>query len=270
MPPRSTDAHPSLKEVIPWPLDQRVVSIMVLTALLLTASHYYGHYGRSLPWITSLLNALGMDDALAWMKETFSVTRNNPRGELHQRQFWAGAHVLLYLVIPALVVKLAFGQKLSEYGLKVSGWHRKMWVYLAAFAVVLPLVWWVRGSPAFQATYPFYKNAHQSWADFLAWELPYCLQFLALEFFFRGVLIHGLKHRFGFYSVLIMTIPYCMIHFGKPPLETLGAIFAGIFLGTLSLWTRSIWLGTLIHISVAVSMDLAAMQYRGQLINLFG
>jgi membrane protease YdiL (CAAX protease family) len=62
-----------------------------------------------------------------------------------------------------------------------------------------------------------------------------------------------------------MTVPYCMIHFGKPLPETLGAIFAGLFLGTVSLWTRSIWLGTALHISVAVSMDLAALYYKGQL-----
>ena len=48
-------------------------------------------------------------------------------------------------------------------------------------------------------------------------------------------------------------------------LWTLGAIFAGLFLGTVSLWTRSIWLGTALHISVAVSMDLAALYYKGQL-----
>lgn len=34
---------------------------------------------------------------------------------------------------------------------------------------------------------------------------------------------------------------------------------AGIFLGTLAMKTRSIWSGFLIHVSVAVSMDLAAL-----------
>ena len=52
--------------------------------------------------------------------------------------------------------------------------------------------------------------------------------------------------------------------------STIGAIIAGIFLGTLSLWTRSIWLGVLIHVTVAVAMDLAALSYRGELDQLFG
>ena len=54
--------------------------------------------------------------------------------------------------------------------------------------------------------------------------------------------------------------------------ETIGAIIAGVFLGALSLWARSIWMGVLVHVSVsvAVSMDLAAMHYRGELGTLFG
>ncbi len=53
-----------------------------------------------------------------------------------------------------------------------------------------------------------------------------------------------------------MCVPYCMIHFGKTFGETLGAIVFGIMLGTLALRTRSIWGGVLIHLGVAISMDL--------------
>ena len=52
----------------------------------------------------------------------------------------------------------------------------------------------VRDEVPFSA-YPFYKHAGDSWADFLGWESVYILQFFALEFFFRGFLLHGLKHR---------------------------------------------------------------------------
>jgi membrane protease YdiL (CAAX protease family) len=60
-------------------------------------------------------------------------------------------------------------------------------------------------------------------------------------------------------SIFVMMVPYCMIHFGKPMPETLGAILAGIVLGTLSLKSRSIFLGILIHYSVAIAMDLMAL-----------
>ena len=56
-----------------------------------------------------------------------------------------------------------------------------------------------------------------------------------------------------------MIVPYMMIHFPKPWLEASGAIFFGLFLGVLALHTRSIWGGVLVHISIALSMDIAAL-----------
>ena len=47
-----------------------------------------------------------------------------------------------------------------------------------------------------------------------------------------------------------------------PPEHTrrlMGAIVAGVVLGTLAMKTRSIWSGFLIHVSVAISMDVAAL-----------
>jgi membrane protease YdiL (CAAX protease family) len=59
-------------------------------------------------------------------------------------------------------------------------------------------------------------------------------------------------------------LPYLMIHFPKPWLEATGAIFFGLFPGMLALRTRSIWGGVLVHVSIALSMDLLALlQTRG-------
>jgi membrane protease YdiL (CAAX protease family) len=56
-----------------------------------------------------------------------------------------------------------------------------------------------------------------------------------------------------------------MIHFGKPPAETLSAIAAGIFLGWLSYKNGSIWLGLILHCTVAFSMDIFALYNKGLL-----
>ena len=85
----------------------------------------------------------------------------------------------------------------------------------------------------------------------------------ALEFFFRGFMIHTLKYVVGAAAVPIMVIPYCMIHFPKPLPECLGAIPAGLVLGMLSLKTGRIWGGVLIHVAVAVTMDVLAAAKAG-------
>jgi len=86
------------------------------------------------------------------------------------------------------------------------------------------------------------------------------VQFIALEVFFRGFLLHGLRRALGANAIFVMVVPYCMIHFQKPMPETFGAIGAGLILGTLALRTRSIWGGVLIHVGVAMTMDVLALR----------
>ena len=59
-----------------------------------------------------------------------------------------------------------------------------------------------------------------------------------------------------------MVGPYVMIHFPKPYLEACGALVAGVVLGSLSMKTRSIWAGFLVHATVAVLMDFLALDHR--------
>ncbi len=98
---------------------------------------------------------------------------------------------------------------------------------------------------------------------FLLWESMYAVQFVVLEFFFRGFLLFSLARYIGVYAVFVMVIPYCMVHFGKPFAEVLAAIPAGVLLGYLALKTRSIWLGAALHIAVAWTMDVLSLAQRG-------
>ena len=175
--------------------------------------------------------------------------------------------MVAYTVIPILVLKLVLRERLRDYGLKVRGIHKSWPVYAAFVAVMVPIVAVMSGTERFQEAYPFYRvrTREDVGLGFLTWELFYAMQFVALEFFFRGFLVHGTKHRFGVYSTFAMMVPYCMIHFGKPLPEATASIIAGIALGFVSLATRSIWLGAALHISVAWSMDFATLARRGLL-----
>jgi membrane protease YdiL (CAAX protease family) len=62
-----------------------------------------------------------------------------------------------------------------------------------------------------------------------------------------------------------MCVPYLMIHFPKPWPEAAGAILFGLFLGILALRSRTIWGGVAVHMTVAASMDFAALLQGGNL-----
>lgn len=184
-----------------------------------------------------------------------------PYEVLGEHMVWAVGCFAFYLVLPALVVKVVFGHRLSDYGLSLEGFVRHLWVYVLLFIPVGVLVWLVARNPDFQQQYPFYKNP-KGVADFLVWECFYALQFFSLEFFFRGFMLHGVKDKLGRYGIFAMVVPYVMIHFRKPMFETVAATVAGSVLGVLSLRTGSVLGGFVIHVAVAISMDVAALALR--------
>ena len=182
---------------------------------------------------------------------------------------WTACCLIGYVLIPIIFLKLN-KQNLNDVYLSLSGtWlHRR--IYLVLAAIMLPPVFLVSFEPVYQDIYPFYTHAGRSILDLVAWECLYLSQFFALEFFFRGFMVSQLRKWAGHGAVFIMVIPYCMIHFPKTASESIGAIIAGIVLGSLALRGRSIWGGVFLHCGVALSMDLLCLYHAGKLGHLFG
>lgn len=176
---------------------------------------------------------------------------------------WVLIRVLGYIAVPWLATLFVPGERFTSYGLSPRGFFKHLWIYGLLFLIIAPSLVMVSFSEPFQKMYPLYKLAGRSYLDLIIWCVGYALQFFALEVFFRGFMIHPLKESLGANAIFFMALPYCMIHFRKPAAEALGAVLAGMVLGTLSLRTGSIWCGVLIHVSVAWSMDFLALGQRG-------
>jgi uncharacterized protein len=216
----------------------QVLVILVMTAVSLTIQEYIGDRG--------FFEDHFHPPAKYWALAGFA--------------WWSGWRVIGYLILPMVVVACMPGERLRDYNLGLRGLRTHWWIYVVLFLCVLPIVAVASTTPAFRETYPFYRLANRSGFDLAAWEVMYAAQFVSLEFFFRGFLLQGLRRAFGANAIFVMIVPYCMIHYHKPMPETLGAIFAGLVLGTLAMRTRSIWGGALIHIAVATTMDVLALR----------
>jgi membrane protease YdiL (CAAX protease family) len=180
---------------------------------------------------------------------------------LYPHLWWAAWTIGLFLVVPAVLVLVVFRDRLRDYGLTLAIKRRYWWLYLGMFAAVFPLVLYAASRPDFQAVYPFYRGAHQATVGaIVAWEIAYLTQFFALEFFFRGFLVLGLGRVIGRASIWLAMVPYCMIHYHKPPLEAFAAIVAGVVLGEVAYRTRSIAGGVIVHVGVAATMELLALK----------
>lgn len=239
--------------------ERQAIWVLLVTALSLTALDYL----CDPRWLAQCIQMFG---GQAWAL-AFEQWWDNPNSILARKLYWASANIACYILLPLLTIRFVLRQPLADFGVRWQGALDAYPIYLLMLAVMLPIVWYVSTTSSFLSMYPFLRlpNGSPLWPTFFWWEVLYCAQFFALEFFFRGFLLHGLVPQIGRLSVLVMMVPYCMLHFGKPLPETLAAILAGLVLGTLSLKSRSILLGGMIHFSVALTMDLLALWRKGLL-----
>lgn len=227
----------------------------IVVCLSLALSKYWGGNAA----FYSFFRFIGLSDWLASLSA--------PDVRLYTLLWWAAIVISFYLIIPALLIQFIFREKITDYGVKLKGALEYRQLYLIMLLIMIPVLVIVSFSPAFQSKYPFFMPGADEplFPRLVIWEVAYLLQFLALEFFFRGFMLHATKKTLGFYSIFVMIIPYCMIHFNKPLAETLAAVVAGFVLGVLSLRSRSIWLGVAIHGTVAVGMDVLSLWQKGRL-----
>lgn len=220
--------------------DMRVVIVFTVSIVVMILSRYYGKSHVIRPFINE------------WCKTT-----DHP--SLYPNLYWALFNSLNYFVLPFMVIHFVYKEKITDFGFYFNRNHRLNLLYMLMLLIVLPLTYVVSFSDSFVSTYPFYSKAGETVYGFMMWELSYGLQFLMLEFFFRGFMLFFLARYMGAYAIFVMTIPYTMIHFQKPILETMGSVIAGTALGTLALRTKSIYGAAFIHIAVAWSMDVFAL-----------
>ncbi len=169
--------------------------------------------------------------------------------------------MLFYFLLPYLFSRIGLKQNIAQTGLSLNIPKQHFRIYLMMLMLVIPLVVIASFNTHFQATYPFYyfPKGNFPLKRFVIWETFYLLQFVGIEYFFRGFILFNCKQFFNENAVYISVIPYCMIHFGKPMPETIAAIIAGIFLGKMALRSGSILPGILLHYTVALTMDLLSL-----------
>ena len=247
------------------PAALRRVFVVLATVCISLLILNYGRYSTNLH---ALLAYLGQ-----WQQQDsgYYLNRLQASGWLEMAGYvwWTGCHLLTFILIPWLVIRLLFKERMLDFGWRWNQVTEHWRGYLLLLSPILVFVVLVSFGEDFVNHYPFYSLAGRSWLDLLLWELLYISQFVFLEFFFRGFMLNALRPALGANAIWVMCVPYLMIHFPKLWLEATGAILFGLFLGILALQSRSIWGGVLVHAGVALSMDIAALLRKGELPNGF-
>ncbi len=248
-----------LPELEPQPgsdSDREAVIVLLSSTVLLLVFFYWGRpgfYSRS-----------GLID---WVGRTIGGPLADLPG-VGGYLWWGSTSLVIRTLIPLALVVWVIRRRPGDYGYRIRGIARHIPMYAAMYVVMFPVLIWASSLDSFQHTYPFYARAAEGGAAYWLYTLGYGLQFVGVEAFFRGFMTFGLLRRFGVMSILIMTIPYTMIHFTKPMPEATAAIFAGLILGYMAVRSKSFVPGIMLHVSVAVTMDLLVLWRAGALGNI--
>ncbi|HDR00492.1 MAG TPA: CPBP family intramembrane metalloprotease [candidate division WOR-3 bacterium] len=161
--------------------------------------------------------------------------------------------------IVLLAIALVRG-RVRDFGLAAGRPGRWLADTAIAFAVLLPLLFWVSRRPEFLRIYPSFSVMRLDPAWFAAGLGVRFAYMFACEFLFRGLLLFGFERRAGpAAAIAASTLPFALMHFGKPGLEVYGSVLAGIVLGFIALRGRSFLPCWLLHFTAAATLDVLTL-----------
>lgn len=241
-----------------WSLSRHDATRRLLTTLIFASfCLFLVEYLKHAVYLSSLVQLLG-----EWglPMEVQRAIIMSPYSELYSQFWWTFWIFIGNVALPLLFIRYVLKESFADHGLGWGETSAHKWAYLVLGLIMFAGTVVTSFASQFTDYYPMYRAAGRSWFDYIAWEfLIYLPQFIWVEFFFRGFLLRALQPAIGAGAVLVMVVPYTMIHFPKPMFESLVALAFGLVAGALALRSRSIWGGVLIHVVIAFSMDTLAL-----------
>lgn len=176
--------------------------------------------------------------------------------ELRQTLFYLGGALLLWLIVDR--------RRRSFYGMKAV----RVRPFLAFLVLAAPVIVAASFLPEFRRSYPAVSPPEpiSFWGSntraLIAFEALYLFAYIAIEFFFRGLMVDGMRRWIGPSAILPMAAVYVALHFGKPVPETVSSLFGGMLLGIITYRTGSVAGGIIAHVGIAAMMELAGAAQR--------
>jgi len=216
---------------------------------------------KTILFITVVLFVYCYFGSYSFFGKTFSGT---PDLEYFRIIYHHIACFALFFVIGLLYTKLILKKSPKEFGLGF-GDSKTGLILCAAATVIMPLLGLsCITDPEMVAAYPLVDlHVFGAWYYVLGYFASYLLYYVGWEYLFRGIGLFGTEGKIGSLGAILLTgMISALIHtsiggFGKPMLETLSAIPAGLVFGWVAYKTKSIYYSLYMHMIIGFSTDLA-------------
>jgi len=186
----------------------------------------------------NLLAVVGISTLVLVLKRYYPLNIDFPRA----------TELIYYLLVPLAASWLLFRDKPWDYGIRIGRWKQAIILTAACLAVMALILYGTGKMPDFRS---YYHRHAIDWPDLLLYA---ALGMFAWEFLFRGYMFFGLERSIGKSAIFVQTIPFVLLHLGKPFLETLACIPGGFILGYVAYRTRSFLPCFIIHFGIYAMM----------------
>lgn len=155
--------------------------------------------------------------------------------------------LIYFAVLPIITIAVILRRNPLDFGLRLGNF--KIWSFyiIASFIIVLPILYIASRSSVLAEYYTIQKF------DAVKYSLETTAYLFAWEFLFRGFLLFGLKEKLKDSSILVQMVPFVLVHFGKPEIETISTILTGIYFGYVAYRGNSYWPAFIIHLFINIS-----------------
>jgi membrane protease YdiL (CAAX protease family) len=164
--------------------------------------------------------------------------------------------VVTFGIIP-LVLLLALREDPRRYGLGRGDGRRALALGGVLTLATVPVIAIVAGVPAIREWYA------PSMTTVAGVTVTNVLDLVPSEFLLRGFLLFALLRAVGPVGVVVATVPFVMIHIGKPDIEAISTLAGGLVFGWLNWRTGAIWASAGYHVAVQTTVIVAAAWWAG-------
>jgi uncharacterized protein len=154
--------------------------------------------------------------------------------------------LIYFAVLPILTITVILRRNPLDFGLRLGNF--KVWGFyvIATLIFALPILYIASRSSVLANYYTLPQF------DVVKYSLEATVYLFAWEFIFRGFLLFGLKEKLKESSILVQMVPFVLVHFGKPEIETISTILTGIYFGYVAYRGNSYWPAFIIHLFINI------------------
>ena len=154
--------------------------------------------------------------------------------------------LIYFAILPIITITVILRRNPLNFGLRLGNFRVWGFYVISTLIIALPILYIASRSSLLAAYYTIRQF------DVVKYSLETTAYLFAWEFLFRGFLLFGLKDKLKESSILVQMVPFVLVHFGKPEIETISTILTGIYFGYVSYRGNSYWPAFIIHLFINI------------------